>query len=167
MRLTDVIRQAFVRAVMDDVPQTDYDEEIRIIATNSAVARLPEKIRAIWEDKSMRDWVTLGQVRIDRSWIYLPTLDQGHPITAQALVQCERLRELKTEQSSKMRGLREKVEAVAKSVTTTQKLALLLPEFAKYLPKDDDKTAGLPAVVGVVDAFCAAGWPAGRVATAA
>ena len=47
MKLTNIIRDAFVRSVMNDVPTVDYSEQIREVVTKEAVAQLPEKVRAL------------------------------------------------------------------------------------------------------------------------
>lgn len=54
MRLTNYMRDAFVKALMQDVPQIDYDQQIRDLAMKRCVERLPPKVRALWDDPATR-----------------------------------------------------------------------------------------------------------------
>jgi hypothetical protein len=54
MRLTKTIRESFVRAAMNDVPQTDYNEQITKLAKQEAEAMMPPKIAEAY--KLHPDW---------------------------------------------------------------------------------------------------------------
>lgn len=45
MRLTKTLKQAFVKRVMNDVPQEDYIELIRDIFVKGAIEALPEPVK--------------------------------------------------------------------------------------------------------------------------
>lgn len=57
MRLTKYLKEAFVRAAMDDVPKIDYQEKIISMIIAEAVRQLPPKVRAIYNDKSLRGFL--------------------------------------------------------------------------------------------------------------
>ncbi|MBQ1765570.1 MAG: hypothetical protein IIZ92_22085, partial [Aquincola sp.] len=57
MKLTNTIRDAFIRAAMNDVPSTDFAEQIRAAVMADAVDQLPPKVRAIYKDKSLSQYV--------------------------------------------------------------------------------------------------------------
>ncbi len=58
MRLTNTLRKAFVRAVLDDVPSTDYQEQARELLTRAAEENFPPALkRAMVIDPSIRDWI--------------------------------------------------------------------------------------------------------------
>lgn len=47
MRLTKFDREAFVRAVIQDVPQIDYVAQAQKLLTDAAVASMPPKVRPL------------------------------------------------------------------------------------------------------------------------
>ncbi len=51
MRLTTSIRQAFVSAVLADVPKTDYQEQLRDITMKDSYAQLPLAIQKLVDVK--------------------------------------------------------------------------------------------------------------------
>ena len=59
MKLTNYMRDAFVRAVMDDVPEVDYKQQIRDTALKAAVEAMPAKLRAVWDDSALQDCVAM------------------------------------------------------------------------------------------------------------
>jgi len=166
MRLTYTIRDAFIRAAMHDVPQEiDHSEEIRKLATEDLVAKLHPKIKAVYDDLEIRDWLktdfnTYGGVSIsypsrEQTWSRMaPKLSTGVQSKIDAL-------EKKSKESKKVRDeLEYKLRNVAYGVTTRKQLADALPEFEKYLPEDEAKAVrSLPVVTNVVADFVKAGWP--------
>lgn len=165
MKLTNTIRDAFVRAAMQDVPSVDYTEQIREIAFKDLVDQLPPKVRAVWDDEKLRGYVktrysVYGNVSVTYPWdedFYRNT----RPLTAKA---AKRVADLKTSddaQSTVRKDLEKKLHATAYGCTTRKQLAELLPEFEKYLPADDVKAKAvmLPAVANIVSDFVKAGWP--------
>ena len=77
MRLTKVIREAFVRAAMDDVPKRDYEAEIHKLIQNDAISQLPPKIKAIAEDKALRHFLKTESHYI--SGYYISNVRVMHP----------------------------------------------------------------------------------------
>ena len=164
MRLTDSIRSAFIRAAMADVPKVDYDEQIRSLALKLAAAKLPPKVRALWNDKELRGFVAVGHFYCGHAPLQLPGLS--------AIVETEieaglaPLQLLHREQSKSIDELTAKLRSVAYSVSTRKALLDALPEFEKYLPADEVAVnRSMPAVAGVVTAFMLAGWPKGHANT--
>lgn len=159
MKLTNFLRDAFVRQVMADVPGVDYDEKTRIAAMKLAVAALPPKVRAIWNDLELRDYVMTTRQFAGSVHMALP----GRLLSADAQAKLEVLEEARMEQFQRNNALRDKLKAVAYSATTRKALADMLPEFEKYLPADDAAACRtVPAIANVVADFAAAGWPKGK-----
>lgn len=173
MRLTNPLRNAFVHSVMNDVPQIDYDEEVTKILTEWAVSIMPPKVKAVWQDKELRDCIetfnftqTLmddegGDVHVYGH--YIPALtDQHNGVPREIQLKIIELYKLDLEQRVVIRDLRKRVEAVAYSCTTTKGLLKAMPEFEKYIPKDPEgPTKGVPAVANLVTDLIKAGWPKG------
>jgi len=165
MKLTNTIRDAFVRAAMQDVPSVDYDEQIRELASKDLIDQLPPKVRAVWDDEKLRAYVkttydTYGGVSIS----YPADSDydrNAKALTAKVATKVADLKAQHDAQSKVRRDLKDKLHATAYGCTTRKQLAELLPEFEKYLPADDVKAKAvmLPAVANIVSDFVKAGWP--------
>lgn len=167
MRLTNEIRDAFVRGVMKDVPQEDYDTQLRDLAMKKAVARLPEKVRAIWKDASIRDYITTGRINVQYKYIDgLPGVTDygtwiGEDPPNEWFNDLKDLVAASKRQDEKIMAVEAKVRAVAYSCTTRKQLLEALPEFEKYLPEVAPKASDLPAVANLVKDLVELGWPDG------
>lgn len=160
MRLTNTMRTAFVRAAMQDVPQVDYTEQIRTVAIDYAVAKLPPKIRAIWNDKDLRGHVGTSQIFVGGAYIAIPgdgmTEEERHTAFGSLIA-------MRKAQQTELDNLATKLTGVANSCATRKALADALPEFAKYLPPEETPiNRSMPALANVVADFMKAGWPKGH-----
>lgn len=175
MKLTNYMRDAFVRSAMDDVPSIDYTEQIRAAVMKEAVALLPPKVRAVWQDAACRaylesNYITIGNVGVAA----VPGPNGDGYKTARKKIE-DAVADLVAKskaQGERNKALNEKLRACAYSASTRKQLAELLPEFEKYLPPDEAAALrSLPVVANVVADFVKAGWPknakAKRVAQAA
>lgn len=169
MRLTKHIREAFVRAAMDDVPAVDYNTKAQELAEKTLLELMPASVKKLLNDKDAEPW-------INREWTYMPRYfsnfsgytsrnnnDIISKLRPKVWEQIIELHNLNEQQKQKLHQLRVKLEGCAESVTTRKALAELLPEFEKYLPADEKAAIKtLPAVANVVADFAAAGWPKGK-----
>ena len=161
MRLTKVIRDAFVRAAMADVPQEDYTAKIHKLLQDDAISRLPPKVKAIAQDKELRHFLKteshyIQGYHISNVRVMHPEYERSPNVNTQV----EALLLEAAHQVERMQALRTKLQATADAVTTRKALIDLLPEFEKYLPADETKAiASLPAVANVLSDFVKAGWP--------
>ena len=171
MRLTNYMRDAFVKAVMNDVPQIDYSQIAHKVAQDYLVECMPPKVRAVYDDSQTRHYLTTTHTYFPGTinnasmrgvgddcywWKETPDLrDKISEIAQQLGDQTVRLGELES-----------KINAVAYACTTREALAKAPPEFEKYLPAEATKAANLPAVANVVADFVKAEWPKGKKATA-
>ena len=170
MRLTQTIKEAFVRAAMDDVPKVDYDEQAKKVA-NEALDRLmpPALKRALQTEPVIAGW-------LDRHYAHLPgglgscfltcpseTVDR---IRKDPLVwdQITVLGGKAAEQFKARSKLEAKLRAATGACTTRKQLETALPEFVKYLPTEETATVNLPAIANLVTDFMAAGWPKQKAA---
>ncbi len=161
MKLTNYMRDAFVRAVMDDVPEVDYKQQIRDTARKVVIDAMPAKLRAVWDDPRLQDYLITDHIRVaECMYEYLPTYPNiKDSLDAQAHI-LEALRAKHRAQETQRYELRVKVKAVAYSAKTRKQLAEMLPEFEKYLPVDEAAAIRtLPVVANVVAELMAAGWP--------
>jgi hypothetical protein len=173
MKLTNSLRDTFIRAVMDDVPETDYEAEQQRIATEWAVSIMPPKVRAVWDNKNLRHYIQthlFAQVLsfddigdgqpLSITGFYIPVPNDLHPQMDEATKRALYALEVQLHsQNARRRELRNKLRTTVYALTTTTALEKALPEFTKYLPKAVSKTENLPAVANLVTDFVKAGWP--------
>ena len=153
MRLTNTMKDAIVRAVMDDVPeQYSFDQCVKD-AISFAVEKLPSKIRSIWDDKTTREYVRVSHY--GGIGAYLPILPNVTYPEINALAERRKLSE-KTKNE-----LRKHVKNVVYQFSTDKQMRELIPELAKYIPKAPAVvTANLP-VSNMIAELSRAGWPKG------
>lgn len=163
MKLTNTIRDAFIRAAMNDVPSVDYDEQIRAIAMADIVDQLPPKVRAIWNDASLRHWIKTDWNSYGGVSLTHPSFDRLETtLRDEARQKVDELKAAADDQARQRNELKRKLKGCAYSVTTRKALVALLPEFEKYLPADEPAALRtLPVVANVVADFVKAGWPKG------
>ena len=161
MKLTNYMRDAFVRAVMDDVPEVDYKQQIRDTALKAAVEAMPAMLRAVWDDPVLRESFNTSYTRMT-DCVY-ERMPEYRGIEEALKAQTDVLEALHAKhhtQENQRYELRTKVKAVAYSAKTRKQLAEMLPEFEKYLPADEAAAIRtLPVVANVVAELVAAGWP--------
>lgn len=167
MRLTNTIRQAFVAAVMNDVPSVDHDEIAQGAVRDYVQGLFREQFPGI-DFETAKPWMetkyvympgTLMNVHVYSPWNIYAEIVKVAPSLKPRL---EELAKGKHEQAAKLESLREKLTGIAAACSTTEKLAKALPEFAKYLPAEPTKSENLPALANVVTEFMQAGWPKER-----
>jgi hypothetical protein len=163
MKLTNTIRYAFIRAAMNDVPSVDYAEQIRAIALADIADQLPKKVRAVWDDTSLRHWVKTDWRNYGGVSMSVPCGDLEKPLLrVEAGLKINALKKAADTQHNQRQELERKLKGCAYSVTTRKALVALLPEFEKYLPADEPAALRtLPVVANVVADFVKAGWPKG------
>ena len=162
MRLTKHHKEAFVNAVMQDVPMVDYDEQAEKLITDEARNDMPQPVRDVFDNKDLRKYLqysyhsTLGYLRSVHVYQH-----EGWQVNEQATAKLRKLSELKNEQNHKRRQLKEKLSGVINSCTTLKQAQDLLPKFIKYLPAESETagTKNLPAITGLVTDLTELGWP--------
>lgn len=165
MRLTNFLREAFVRAAMADVPKIDYQEQAHKYARDVIKAKFKEAFPDLPP-------VTQTQAKwFKDSYISLPynICNINVPFSAgsdmlskdeKVWAKLEEFSRLHAAENKNRDALRSKLEAVAAACTTRKQLLEALPEFEAYMPAEEAKAAkNLPAVANVLSDFVKAGWP--------
>jgi hypothetical protein len=157
MRLTKIIRESFVRAAMQDVPQVQYDEAINKMLVENVIAQMPPDMLKAYQKHPELFNKDGRYVDNQIGYVYFPCAIKPAPEAIRAALElCEKRRVQKIERNT----LEEKLRAAADSVTTRKSLVALLPEFEKYLPADEPAACKtLPAVANLLADFTKAGWP--------
>lgn len=162
MKLTNTIRDAFIRAAMSDVPNVDYSEKTIKVVLDDAVSQLPPKIKALYKDKDLNHFVRCKSGYYGIAYVQVPCCGE-FKLGNDAAVKVAELKAAHDAQDARNTALRFKLKAVAYSVSTRKALVTALPEFEKYLPADEAAACRtVPAIANVVSDFVAAGWPKGK-----
>lgn len=166
MRLNRYHKQAFVDAVIQDVPTVDYDEQAQKLVRDAYFQEMPPEVKLIYENREMRDWLAINHVYMPRNLNCFYTYHRGPSSVPPRKIeeQLEELAQLKHDQKDKMRALRQKLDDLINSVSTRKQALELMPEFEKYLPKETDGTGvtNLPAIHNTVAELVRMGWPKGE-----
>lgn len=162
MRLTNAMKEAFVRAAMHDVPTTDYKEQTRSLI-NKKMAEL-QKSAGVQKVDSERLDTTTGYARssIDRHALSFRAigLKRNEIQQIETAPDVRELLDLHEKQEQRLTELRTKLTGAINACTTRKQAAEALPEFEKYLPADEPKALrSLPALANVAADFAKAGWP--------
>lgn len=175
MKLTNLIRDAFIKGVMNDVPsKADNSEAIRKLVVDDMVSRLPTSVRQLWDDKANRHWLKTDFNSYGSVSVSYPAADRANSWNKPALTPMVQAKvdmlEVEAKQDRETRSsLEQKIKTAAYGCTTRKQLVELLPEFEKYLPEDMAKATrtNLPAVANLLSEFTKAGWPKNKQAVAA
>lgn len=172
MKLNKYIREAFVRAAMNDVPAIDYAQQARDLALKTANDLLPPEIKPLIDNPALTG--CFNYVYVDMPGNLSGVRVLGHPDTwrlryepkaAEVWTQLQELSRLDKEQNERRKELKSKLEGAAAAVTTRKALVAMLPEFEKYLPPEDAPSIKtLPVCANLVSDFMQAGWPKEKTA---
>lgn len=166
MKLTKLIREAFVRSAMNDVPKgEDYEAQAHKLIVEDSIEKLPAKVRALARDKDLQHFL-----RTNNQWLYDVSFGSltvfcgrgdSYAMSDAVKAQVLGLDEKKKAEDQARSELRQKLMGVAMSCTTRKALVDMLPEFEKYLPADEAAACRtVPVIANLVADFSKAGWPA-------
>jgi len=165
MKLTKLIREAFVRSAMNDVPKgEDYEAQAHKLIFEESIEKLPPKVRALARDKDLQHFLrTNSQYVYDASFSSVSVFcgrGDYYVIGDAVKAQVKELDAKKKAEDQARFELKQKLMGVALSCTTRKALVDMLPEFEKYLPADDAAACRtVPVIANLVADFSKAGWP--------
>lgn len=170
MKLTNYMRDAFVRAVMNDVPAGhNFEYEAQELVIENVKANTPAEITAAFK-KHPEFFDTMTYVDMPMRFSNFCT---GLPMTSALLrprdhdselwIKLQELARQKHEQDGERVVLERKVRAAIYACSTRKQALERMPEFEKYLPADEAAaTKNVPAIANVVADLVKAGWPKGE-----
>lgn len=161
MKLTNQIRDAFIKAAMSDVPKIDYQANAQELAKDWLESQMAVVFPGVDITKA-EPWLEQKSVYMPGSLRSFYTFSSDYNIlksNAKLWAKLEAIAKVSDAQAIKRKQLEEQLRGCAYSVMTRKALAELLPEFAHYLPNESTPAKMLPATTGVIKAFHAAGWP--------
>jgi hypothetical protein len=158
-RITKWDREAIVRAIMADVPKPDKKKRHEELQAALVKAMSPECRKVYNKTPSALRTHHLGDLIYDGcSW---GTRDIVKGDVSEVVIDelCKKYKAEDEAHHDARRALKGAIEACS----TYKQLMTRLPEFEKYYPKPDAKTANLPALANVVADLSKLGWPKSEV----
>ena len=164
MKLTNTRRNAIVAAIMADVPFVDYKELYRIKTQEFALQLLPPKVKAL-HDEGLESYLSrMDVLPIENGWCMgWVTVYAGREIvfdnelTDAQKAELQDLHDKHEAQAEQCAELKKMLKSALYGCTTIKRAKEMLPEFDKYFDDEPEKTANLPAITGLADAFRNAG----------
>jgi hypothetical protein len=151
MRLTRYHKQAFVNAVLNDVPEVDHRNTAKKMIEASVLRALPDIVRnvALSEHK---DYLQTQFHPLPPPWSQCIRVFKSPPplLTAEEKDSLKQLAKEETEDRDKRYALREKLRVTINSCSTVKQAHALMPELSKYLPEESTVTKQLPQVSGLM-----------------
>jgi hypothetical protein len=166
MRLTEIMRSAFVRAAIQDVPN-DFkalEAEAHKLVIQDSIDQLPKELVFATGDKNLSEYLSRSNHWFHNSpfnsvYVFCRQNDR-YTVSSAVSVKLLMLSGKAKATQQTIFDLQNKLESIAKSCNTRKQLAELLPEFEKYLPADTPAASrSVPAIANLVTDFTKAGWP--------
>ena len=168
MRLIKSQKEAFVRAVIQDIPVIDFNQQCREIMEKSLKKIIPKHV----QDFAAKNpgWIELGYYSTPSSFnnfaFIMPCSHHNEyrnsyivrDKDAEAWQKLVELGNLEQEQKQKIKQVERQLQGVIYSCTTLKQALEQLPEFKKYLPSEEEPSKNLP-VANIVSELNALGFP--------
>jgi len=165
MKLTNCHRQAFVSAVLLDIPEVDYRAQFQKLIEEDMLVTAPPKIAAVLKDKELRHYLINGYSSFHPGGYYSAlggvSVYRDYKPSIPASLKIEELQALGKAQKESREAIEAQISGVIKSCTTLKSAQDRLPEFVKYLPEEDAKGTMLPAIANLAAELAKMGWPKG------
>lgn len=156
-RITKWDKEAIVRAIMADVPKPDKTKRKAELQATIVKAMSPECRKVYNKTPSALRTYHLGDLVYDGCNWATREIIRGD---VTEVVVDDLCKKYKAEDEA-FHSARMALKGAIESCSTYKQLMTRLPEFEKYYPKPDVKTANLPALANVVADLSKLGWPKG------
>lgn len=171
MRLNNSIKNAFVKAVLDDTGFIDFNTQFNDRLKNHFYKIAPPEVKAIYDNPKTRPYIGQNSVSLHYGTQYLGWFCSllvpvdGQVTDMDLLAELAFIKTQEKDQNDKRRELEAKLHGVIDSFTTVKLAREALPEFAKYLPEvDGSRCKTLPAIAGLVADLQNVGWKPAKTA---
>jgi len=153
-------KQAFVKAILADVPQVDYEDQARKLIEKAVYDAAPPEIKAVLAKPELHDYIEhryrgtgLGGMRF---------YGMHQDLRMDNVKGLSELSKANEAQFAALCNLETTLTAAIAGMKTRKQIAEAFPEFVKYLPAEQGKSTNLPALTNVVNQVKAAGWTKGK-----
>jgi len=167
MKLTKSDRAAFVRAAMQDVPETDYYKQAQEAVTLWERSVLHADVVAAIDNPNVTKFIQLGGAyggyniftrNMRNPMVFSHNSKEIVPPALEA--ELAALNEHSREQQNKRSSIESRLVSAIAGCTTLKQAQARLPEFAKYLPIEREplKTSNVPMLTDLVSELTELGW---------
>jgi hypothetical protein len=153
MKLTKLIKQSIVRAIIQDIPP--IDKEARALAINAAIVKAmsPEVRKLFKTHPAALRTKSVAYTNPFRHWGNDVTVGDVTDETIKEIVKpYEKQEEERTQAERRLFYAFEGINTLKQALTT-------FPEFKKYYPTEAEPTKNLPALANVMADLSKLGWP--------
>ena len=158
MKLTKYARQAFIRSVLQAVPQIDYKDQYNKVAKAALDAQLPPLIKQVIAEglqAHLRHSHWYGKHCMGGVFHYV---QEEINFSDDVNKQLESIHKLHHAQEEARDDLHSKIRAAIYSCTTVKQASERMPELIKHLPTEFKETPNVPAPINLMDDLKAAGF---------
>lgn len=159
VKLTKQIKENIFNSILADMPsKINYGDQIQELVWNDSFLQLPQELRdAMNNNKEIKNYLNVESRGIpDCSCMYLRSY-LHYNMTHECRKEVIRLHALRDEQDAERNQIKENLWAVVDSCTTTENFIKNYPEFAGYVPKENQPIRNLPAV-DLINKMKQTGW---------
>lgn len=154
MRLTNNLKNAIVRAIMQDVPKPKKENRHRTVQATLVKAMSPACRKVYLANPSIFKTTWTGDTTYD-GLIY-STRDVVMGDAPKDVLQ--KLLKPYEQEDEAYRKAQQNLSIAVEGCTTLKQLKEAFPEFEKYLPTEQQPTKNLPALANVVSDLVKLGW---------
>lgn len=160
MKLTKAYKAAFVRQVLADIPQVDYNRLARDLIVGEVLSQFDENTLALYKNPKTRphlrsDWYSTPS---PLSTVSIPGCRDLYKPSDELVEEIRSYARLAKQQEETLKDLKIKLTLAIEPCTTLNRARELLPEFEKYLPEETKGSPTLPAIANLVTSLLEAGW---------
>ena len=148
MKLTNYLRDSFIRSVKNNTPEVKVPTEEKLQA--AALKLMPPKVRALYKDEEAR-----------KALIHTNKYFSGHGYISVVLgnVKIDDILKPFNDATTARLEVLDKIRGVAYGCTTLKQLQEALPELVKHMPTEDGPSkTGLPVPAGIMNDLKAVGF---------
>lgn len=177
MKLTKYHKEAFVKAVLDDVPRIDYVEMVRKLVLEDSISQLPKGLQEFAKDPKTSDFITAQWKQIEKprnengGWTgsvgcTIKGANNEYKPSKKAQALLDKWLPAMVEQDSVKSKLQCDLNQAIVGCSTLKQAQEAFPELKKYLPKVTPKGEQVPAPLykNVLMELTKAGFPKGKEA---
>ncbi len=167
--LSKYTKECIIRRIMADIPVDNIAQRAADAFLAAAVAALPPKVRAAYDDPETRNFINHARFGTNCGAIYgkapapIDTYSTSGWVAFAGQEAWDALMKACADNRAQAQSrdkIKAELEANFASIRTVKQFQERFPELVKYLPPSQQPVANLPATTALIDTLRAAGLPA-------
>lgn len=159
MKLTKQIKENIFNAILSDLPQEiDYKDQIQAKIWEYSINQLPIEIKsAVSVNPDVKTFLSVESMYLHDCNCMRVRSYKGYKLTDDEAKEVNRLHDLFETQRNNRNEIKNSLWGIVDSCTTSNQLETNYPEFANYIPKQEQPIRNLPAV-NLLEKMTEMGW---------